>query len=106
LTVGYYHIANGDPLTAWGPFLAHSVWLCRLLAGATLAIEVSFPLALFSRRARWALVPAGLLMQVGIRVLMGPSFEQFMSCYLFWVPWDRLGVPGRGFRWKGETRLA
>ena len=38
LTVGYYHIANGDPLTAWGPFLAHSVWLCRLLAGSAIPL--------------------------------------------------------------------
>src|SRR5207248_8723531 len=88
LNLGYYHVSNADPLTPWGLTLARCGWLCRLLAGATLAIEAGFPLALFSRRARSVLVPAGLLMQAGIRILMGPSFGQFMICYLFWVPWD------------------
>jgi len=104
LTVSHYHFSNADPLTSWGLPLAHSVWLCRLLAETTLAIEVGFPLALFSSRARSVLVPAGLLMQAGIRVLMGPTFGQFMICYLFWVPWDRLPIPPR--RAKGETRSA
>lgn len=30
----------------------------------------------------------GLL--VGIRLLMGPTFPQFVICHLFWVPWDRV----------------
>jgi hypothetical protein len=21
---------------------------------------------------------------------MGPTFEQFMMCYVFWIPWGRL----------------
>src|SRR5207249_2194720 len=82
---------NDDPLTSWGLSVAQHGWLCRLLAAVTIAIEVGFPLALISRRARWILVPAELGMQIGIRVLMGPSFEQFVICYLFWVPWDRVG---------------
>jgi len=32
------------------------------------------------------LVPAGLLFLIGIRGLTGPTFEQFMICYVFWVP--------------------
>jgi hypothetical protein len=51
------------------------------------AIETLFPLSLFSRHARRILVPAGLLFLVGIRALMGPTFEQFMLCYVFWIPW-------------------
>ena len=31
------------------------------------------------------LVPAGLLLLVGIRALMGPTFEQFMMRYVFWI---------------------
>ena len=41
---------------------------------------------LFSRHARFVLVPAGLAFLVGIRMLMGPTFEQFMICYVFWAP--------------------
>jgi len=45
---------------------------------------------LFSRRARALLVPAGLAFLVGIRILMGPAFEQFMMCYVLRVPWQRV----------------
>ena len=44
----------------------------------------------FSRTARYILVPAGLAFLIGIRALMGPTFEQFMLCYVFWVPWQRV----------------
>jgi hypothetical protein len=29
-------------------------------------------------------------MQVGIRLLMGPTFNQYLICNLFWVPWDQI----------------
>jgi hypothetical protein len=87
-----YHLANADPLTSWGPAVAQHSRLTRLLAGATIGIEVGYPLALFSRSARWLLVPGGVLSLLGIRVLMGPTFEPLMLCSLFWVPWDRVGL--------------
>jgi hypothetical protein len=89
-----YHGSNADPLLPWGLHVAQCGWLCRLLAGATVVIEIGFPLVLFSRRARAVLVPATFVLQTGIRVLMGPVFGQFMMCYLFWVPWDRVGALG------------
>jgi hypothetical protein len=85
-----YHISDGDPLTTWGLVIAHHAWAAHALAAAALAVETLFPLVLFSRRARLLLVPAGLLFLVGIRVLMGPTFEQFMMCYVFWVPWTQV----------------
>jgi len=87
-----YHIANVDPLTSWGLNLAQYGWICRLLAAATIAFEVGYPLTLFSRGARWIIVPVVFSIQVGIRVLMGPSFYEFMICNLFWIKWDRFGV--------------
>jgi hypothetical protein len=60
------------------------------MAASAVSVETLFPLALFSRRARRVVVPAGLMFLVGIRVLMGPTFEQFMMCYVFWVPWERV----------------
>jgi predicted DCC family thiol-disulfide oxidoreductase YuxK len=90
-----YHISDGEPLTSWGVIVAAHPWMARSLAGASVAIEALYPLALFSRRARYLLVPAGLGMLIGIRALMGPTFEQFMMCYVFWIPWSRVAAAVR-----------
>lgn len=86
----HYHVSDADPLVLWGLNLAQHPFLYKTLALLTVAGEVCYPLALFSFRARWILVPLMLLIQVGIRVVMGPSFNQFLICNLFWVPWDRV----------------
>jgi hypothetical protein len=67
------------------------------MAATSLCVELLFPLTLFSRTARRVLVPAGLLFLIGIRALMGPTFEQFMLCYVFWVPWERVLYNARGY---------
>jgi hypothetical protein len=86
---------QNDPLTSWGLYIVQHRWLCSLLSAATIVFEVGYPLALFSRRARWIVVPAMASIQMGIRILMGISFRQFLICNLFWVPWDRVGLPVR-----------
>jgi predicted DCC family thiol-disulfide oxidoreductase YuxK len=96
----YYHIANADPLTSLGLTVAAYTWLCSLLAAVTMLVETSYPLALVSARARFVLVSSAFLMQLGIRMLMGPSFGQYLICNLFWVPWDRVG--GRIRQWLGS----
>lgn len=94
------------PLVSWGLDLAQYSWLPQLLAAATIVLEVGYPLALFSRRARWIIVPAVFSMQVGIRVLMGPWFATFLICNLFWIPWNRVSRGfARGFH-KLRTRVA
>jgi hypothetical protein len=75
----------------WGVKIAQHTWICKLLAAATVAGEVSFPLVLVNRILRFILVPGMFMIQIGIILLMGINFKQFMICYLFWVPWDRLG---------------
>jgi hypothetical protein len=92
-----YHISDGEPWTNWGLFVARHDPLARVFAAAALCIETLFPLALFSRYARRIIVPAGLLLLIGIRTLMGPTFEQFMLCYVFWVPWDRVLYRARSY---------
>lgn len=87
-----YHIANSDPLTSWGLNLARHAWLPHLFAAATVILEVGYPIALFSRRARWFIVPSAVLMFMGIAVLMGPNFYQLMLCQLLWAPWDRVAA--------------
>jgi hypothetical protein len=90
LIQAHYGYGVFDPLVPWGLDIAQYWWLYQPLAAATVALELGYPLALVSRRARWVIAPAVFLLQVGIRVVMGPAFYQFMICNLFWVPWDRL----------------
>jgi hypothetical protein len=82
-----YHVSDGEPWTNWGLWVARHPWVARSMAASAVAAETLYPLALFSRTARRILVPAGLLFLIGIRALMGPTFEQFMLCYVFWIPW-------------------
>jgi predicted DCC family thiol-disulfide oxidoreductase YuxK len=87
-----YHISDADPLLNWGSHIAEIPWAPRLLAAGTILIETSYPLALFSRRLRAPLVLGGMSLIIGIRLLMGPTFEQFLVINVFWVPWDRVGA--------------
>ncbi len=86
----YYHSSSADPLTTWGPLMARSALMSRLLAVCGMGFELVMPIALFSRRARWVLVPGIVAMQIGISMLVGPNFYQIMLCQLLWVPWDRV----------------
>ncbi len=85
-----YFVSDGEPLTAWGPLIAAYPLAARLLAAISLGTELFYPLALFSRRARAVFVPAGIAFLIGIRLLMGPTFEPFVMCSVFWVPWTAL----------------
>jgi hypothetical protein len=62
-------------------------------------------------------VPAGFALLLGVRLLIGAGIEQFMICYVFWVPWHRLtynagvyaapdGNPARGIAPGPNPRLA
>jgi hypothetical protein len=92
-----YHLSDGEPLTNWGIWVANHGWAARAMAATSMCVETLFPLTLVSRYARMLLVPAGLAFLIGIRVLMGPTFEQFMLCYVFWVPWDRVLYNARSY---------
>jgi hypothetical protein len=76
--------------TEWGLWLARWPLLCNVLAGGCVALELLFPLALLHRRLRMVIVPATLLMQIGIGLLMGIWFMPFLRAYLFWLPWERI----------------
>jgi predicted DCC family thiol-disulfide oxidoreductase YuxK len=90
-----YHISDGEPLTSWGITVARHPWMAQTMAGMSVLVETMFPLALFSRTARLLLVPAALSFLIGIRVLMGPTFEQFMICFVFWIPWHQVAAAVR-----------
>jgi hypothetical protein len=76
-----------QPLTNWGYPLADVPWLCSTIAAWTLIGEGFFWLTLFWRRARAILVPGLLLTHLGITGLIGPQFFQWLSLFIFFVPW-------------------
>ena len=86
------YVFRSEGATGWGHLLAD--WLvvrpgwCRVLAGIVLAVELSAPAALFSRRARRWLVPLLFLFQVGNAVLLYQDFFfAYLGLYGFWIPW-------------------
>ena len=99
-----YHVSDADPLGGIGLWVAGHAWMARGLAGLSLAIELTFGLALVSRRARALLVPAAFCMLVGIRVIMGPTFGAFLLANVFWVPWEALGA--RVASWRTRLRAS
>jgi predicted DCC family thiol-disulfide oxidoreductase YuxK len=88
----HYYAGYSEPPTDLGIWIAEHRTLCKVIAGLTILIELTFPLAMFSRIARWTLVPAMFFAQVGIYLMMGVNFTQFMFAYLFWIPWDKIGA--------------
>src|SRR4051812_18495132 len=82
-----YNISDADPLVPWGSFISTQPWLYHAMALGTVVVETCYPIALFSRRLRVPMVLAGMGLVIGIRALMGPTFEHFLFINLFWVPW-------------------
>lgn len=78
------------PSKGLGEELARFPLLCNAVAAATVAIELLYPLALWSRRARVVLVPASLLMLLGFAAFFGPRFTTFGVLTAAWVPFDRV----------------
>jgi hypothetical protein len=85
-----YYDVNAPPPLDWGLRVAQHPLLARSMAAGSLLLELSAPLALFSRRLRRVLPWMLLAMQVGIGLLMAVWFTRFMFAYLFWVPWGRV----------------
>lgn len=100
----HYYPANAPPWTDWGLEAARRLWLTRALAGATVLLELGYPLALVSVRARWALIPAALAMHLGVRAILGPTFETLVIAHLFWIPWARWTALGTNARRQGRRR--
>lgn len=87
-----YQISDADPVTNWGSYIAQHPLLTRMLAATTVIVETIYPLALLRTPLRPLIVLAGIGLIVGIRLLMGPTFEHFLLLNAFWVPWDRVGT--------------
>jgi hypothetical protein len=99
-----YQVANENPAGNLGLWFAQYPLLCNLLAVSTVVLEFGYPLALVSRWAR-VIFPIGMCgALVGIRLLMGPTFPEFILCHVFWIPWDR--VAGHARSWQASRLLA
>jgi hypothetical protein len=66
-----HHYLDDRTLLPIGLYIAQSGALCMILALLTVGIELAAPLALFSRRARWTVIPALLLLQGGNAFILG-----------------------------------
>jgi hypothetical protein len=72
-------------------FVADRPWLAHLVALATLALELSFPLVLVRPRAAWVLVPGVLGLHAGIWVAMGLNYwPMAATVVLVLVDWAAL----------------
>lgn len=91
------------PILGLGLRVARSPVVSMVLAATTLAIEMLFPLALFSRWARRVLVPASFVMLLAIQALMGPDFARFLIAYVFFPPWHLLTNAAVAARRQGRV---
>ncbi len=78
------------PATDWGLQLANIRGFSQFMGISAIAVELFFPLVMFSRIARWILVPSAFLMQLGNKFLLGVDFTGFMFAYVFFIDWRRL----------------
>jgi hypothetical protein len=77
--------------------VADRPWLAHLLAAATLAVELGFPLALWRPRLAWLLVPAVIALHAGIWVTMRLDYWPMAATVLIvTVDWPALASRLRG----------
>ena len=82
-------------------FVADRPLLAQLVAAATLAVELGFPLVLWRPRLAWLFVPAALAMHAGIGLAMRLDYSVMAAVVLVvLVDWpaliDRFHPPGQG----------
>src|SRR5262249_34074215 len=61
-----------------------------VVVGLVLVWELLFPLAIFSRRARWWILGAGVAFHLSTLFLMNIFFPHQLAMYLVFVNWDQL----------------
>ena len=86
-----------EAVLSWGRWMAREPWIYKGMGASALLLELTYPLALFSRRLRLVLVPGMVLGVVGFRLLLGPSFYPLILCHVFWIRWQP---------WLREPRVA
>jgi hypothetical protein len=95
-----YASSDGQPApNPFALFVADRPVLAQLVAAATLAVELGFPLVLWRPRLAWLLVPAVVAMHAGIGLAMRLDYSAMAATVLIvLVDWpavaDRLHPPG------------
>jgi hypothetical protein len=103
LLLDSYYVGREMP-TDLARWIAQYPLLCQFAAGMTIVIELTAPLALFSRRYRWFVIPGLFGMQIGIYLVMGITFWQFLGLYVVWIDWNRLMDRLAGFHRRRRDR--
>ena len=67
------------------------------------AWELLFPLAVFSRRARWPLLGFGVLFHVATRYLLNVFFPFFLAMYVVFIDWTAVAERLRGLRRRAKS---
>ncbi len=71
-------------------FVADQLWLTIVIAAATLATEILFPLGLVWERARVALAAASVALHLGVFLLLGLDYSTWVAVVLvLFLPWQR-----------------
>src|SRR5512132_1279081 len=103
-----YAASDGQPVPNHAAlFVADRPWLAHLVALATVALELGFPLVLLRPRAALVLVPCVLAMHAGIWVAMGLNYwPMAATVVLVLVDWAALadGRHGRLLRSRNSRR--
>lgn len=71
-------------------WLANKAELCKILGFFTLILELSTPLALFSRRLRPVIIISLFVLQVGIYFTIFVNFQTYLALYFFWLPLEKV----------------
>ena len=73
-----------------GFWLVHVREYTPILVALVLLWELSFPLAIFFRRARMIILPLGLLFHLGTALFMNIFFPYHLAMYLVFVDWGKV----------------
>ena len=85
-------------------FVADQPLLAHAAAGATLFLELTFPIVLVWATARWLYVPGAVLLHLGIYLTMELDYSaQALTVVVVFTNWDRLRA---GARFPGARRRA
>ena len=72
-----------------GPWIAARPWVCGAVGAGTLVFELGFIAVLFSKSARWVLVPLAALFHLAILLSMNLVFLNVPQLLVF-ADWDKL----------------
>jgi hypothetical protein len=76
-----------EKFSAFGIYLYNNPYLCNVLAGLTIFLEIGVLTLLFSKRFFYFLIPALVTMQIAIYFTIGVSFKPYILMYLCWLPY-------------------